>query len=270
MNPADQRVVELVDKWLQSIELHLKYASLTDEAYWQVQPWSRHQRPARWILDLALGRARELKRQIEQRLANGDVGFGEALELMAFLANLVGAQHIERFIPLADPERENAAVLGQTESKLTALSTTTTQTRSLLDPTREMRILPPAAPSPGERGDGSPRPAPATTAAAASRPAAPAPAPSAAAPTAGPRSQQPSATDSRKREQRSATAKHVPSPEPGTVEAQIISDAVRLLKWGRQWHELAGAISRIADRPGVVEVRKCLRTFKSEIEKEAQ
>ncbi len=270
MNPADQRVAELVDKWLQSIELHLKYASLTDEAYWQVQPWSRHQRPAGWILDLAFGRARELKRQIEQRRANGDVGFGEALELMAFLANLVGAQHIERFIPLADPERENAAVLGQTESKLTALSTTTTQTRSLLEPTREMRILPPAAPAPGETGEDTARPVPTAAAAPAPGPAAPTPPPAAAAPPAAPRPPQPSATASPQRQQRPAPAKHVALPEPGTVEAQIISDAVRLLKWGRQWHELAGAISRIADRPGVVEVRKCLRTYKAAIEKAAQ
>lgn len=62
---------------------------------------------------------------------------------------------------------------------------------------------------------------------------------------------------------RSAT----PPPEPGTSDAQIFADAVRLLKWGRQWHELAEAIARIAGRPGVVEVRKTLRAHKSEIEK---
>jgi hypothetical protein len=45
---------------------------------------------------------------------------------------------------------------------------------------------------------------------------------------------------------------------------------VRLLKWGRAWHELAEAIARIADRPGVVEVRKCLRTHKVEIERAAR
>src|SRR5512136_1376671 len=112
MNPADQRVTELVDKWVKSLELHLKYVSLTDEAYWQVQPWARHQRPARWILDLAHTRAVELKRRVEQRVAAHDTDFTEALELMAFLANLVGVQNIERFIPLAEPERENAEALG--------------------------------------------------------------------------------------------------------------------------------------------------------------
>ncbi|HUO96947.1 MAG TPA: hypothetical protein VMT92_12045 [Steroidobacteraceae bacterium] len=58
-------------------------------------------------------------------------------------------------------------------------------------------------------------------------------------------------------------------PAPGSSEAQIFADAVRLLKWGRQWHELPEAISRTAGRPGVVEVRKCLRGFKAEIEKAA-
>src|SRR3974390_3048955 len=106
MNPAEQRVSELVDKWVKSLELHLKYVSLTDEAYWQVQPWALHQRPARWILDLAPARARELRRQVAERIAAQDTGFAEALELVAFLANLVGVQNIERFIPLAEPERE--------------------------------------------------------------------------------------------------------------------------------------------------------------------
>ena len=90
MNPVDQRVTELVDKWVTSIELHLKYATLTDEAYWQAQPWPHHQRPARWILELAQTRAQELKHQLAARIAGGDAGFAEALDLVAFLANLVG------------------------------------------------------------------------------------------------------------------------------------------------------------------------------------
>jgi hypothetical protein len=47
----------------------------------------------------------------------------------------------------------------------------------------------------------------------------------------------------------------------------VVADAVRLVKWGRAWHELAEAIARIADRPGVVEVRKILRSHKAEIER---
>jgi hypothetical protein len=109
MTPAEQRVRELVDKWLQSLELHLKYATLSDEAYWQVQPWAPHQRPARWILELAYARAQDLKHLLATRLAAGDAAFAEAIELTGFLSNLVGAQHLERFIPLADPATENAA-----------------------------------------------------------------------------------------------------------------------------------------------------------------
>jgi hypothetical protein len=163
MNPDDQRVTELVDKWVKSLELHLKYVSLTDEAYWQVQPWARHQRPARWILDLAYTRALELKRQLAARVAAGDAKFGEALELMAFLANLVGVQNIERFIPLAEPDRENREVLGQTQSTFSPLTSTSTQTRTMLEPTREMRapevpVAPPDRPAPPEPS--APRAAP--------------------------------------------------------------------------------------------------------------
>ena len=308
MNPADQRVTELVDKWVASLELHLKYVALTDEAYWQVQPWARHQRPARWILDLAHSRAVELRRQVAQRVAAHDAGFSEALELMAFLANLVGVQNIERFIPLAEAERENREVLGQTHSTLSPLTSTSTQTRSMLEPTREMRAPPQAAPpapppAPAPRPAEAPPAAPAAALAPAAvphatpppvavsappKPAAPAAPATPATPTArsaagapaplAPKTPQPSATarpaaasarGGAKRESRGATGKQARVPVAGSTEAQVIADAVRLLKWGRQWHELPEAIARIAGRPGVVEVRKCLRSFKAEIEREA-
>ncbi len=319
MNPADQRLTELVDKWVASLELHLKYVALTDEAYWQVQPWARHQRPARWILDLAHARAVELKRRVTERVAAHDAGFTEALELMAFLANLVGVQNIERFIPLAEAERENREVLGQTHSTLSPLTSTSTQTRSMLEPTREMRAptpppAPPAlpatapaaaprptppsppaaspppppsppapAPAPAPAPVAAPAPAPAPAPVAAPRPtpapAAPAaPATPAAPPPSAPKTPQPGAParpvaagarGGAKRETRAATGKHARVPAAGSTEAQVFADAVRLLKWGRQWHELPEAIARIAGRPGVVEVRKCLRSFKAEIEKAA-
>jgi hypothetical protein len=44
---------------------------------------------------------------------------------------------------------------------------------------------------------------------------------------------------------------------------------VRLLKWGKPWHELADLIARIADRPSAAEIRKILRTHKPEIEEKA-
>jgi hypothetical protein len=277
MNPADQRLTELVDKWLKSLELHLKYSALTEEAYWQVQPWVRHQRPARWILDLAYTRARELKHQLEERLASGDTGFAEGLELVAFLANLVGVQNIERFIPLAEPQRENAEALGQTQSTLKTLGATSTQSRTLIEPTREMRI--PVLSNPAELAPTARAPVmpPAPPPAAPSPPPAPraaaAPAPpgglAAAEAPAGARNPS-SGLKLGKREPRPASPKQPRPPETDSIEAQIVADAVRLLKWGRAWHELAEAIARIADRPGVVEVRKCLRTHKVEIERAAR
>ena len=53
------------------------------------------------------------------------------------------------------------------------------------------------------------------------------------------------------------------------MKAKIIGDAVRLLKWGKPWHELAELIGRIAERPPVPEIRKVLRAHKAEIESTA-
>jgi hypothetical protein len=104
--PADQRLLELCDKWLKSLELHIRYSSLDSDSYWKVQPWPEHQRPSRWIIDVAVQKAVALRAQVQERIKQGDSKFSEALELMTFLANLIGSEHIERFIPLADPETE--------------------------------------------------------------------------------------------------------------------------------------------------------------------
>src|ERR1700676_1004232 len=104
--PADQRLLELLDKWLKSLELHLKYSALDDDSYWKIQPWRDHQRPSRWIIDLAKQNALALQKQIQERVNAGDAKFCDSLELMTFLANLVGSEHIERFIPLATADTE--------------------------------------------------------------------------------------------------------------------------------------------------------------------
>ncbi|HYM35537.1 MAG TPA: hypothetical protein VET48_09085, partial [Steroidobacteraceae bacterium] len=108
MTPAEKRVKELIDRWLTSIELHLQYTSLSDDAYWQLQNWPKHDRPTRWVLESAKQKANELKEVFEGRHSMGDSKFADALELMSFLANLVGAQHVDRFVPLAEalPETE--------------------------------------------------------------------------------------------------------------------------------------------------------------------
>lgn len=103
MGAADQRVTDLLERWKASVELHARYLALDDAAYAKVQDWPRHQRPTRWVVDLARTRLLELQRMVEERNARGDVEFGDALERMAFLANLLGSEHVERFIPLAQP-----------------------------------------------------------------------------------------------------------------------------------------------------------------------
>ncbi|HLW23401.1 MAG TPA: hypothetical protein VKT22_03450, partial [Steroidobacteraceae bacterium] len=104
--PADEQLLAILDKWLQSLALHERYAGLDSASYARVQPWPAHERPSRWIIDLARQKTLSLRAQLEQRIRAGDTQFSEALELMAFLANLVGSEHIERFIPLATPENE--------------------------------------------------------------------------------------------------------------------------------------------------------------------
>jgi hypothetical protein len=112
--PADQRLLELLDKWLVSLDLHIKYCSLGEDAYWKVQPWvKKHQRPDGWILDLAKEKTLALRDQVQTRIDSGDATFSDALELMAFLANLVGSQNIERYIPIADPLHDRSAVLAR-------------------------------------------------------------------------------------------------------------------------------------------------------------
>src|SRR5271154_3423014 len=106
--PADQRLLELMDKWLKSLELHSRYSSLDDDSYWKIQPWVEHQRPSRWIIDLAVQKTVALRTHVEARMKAGDAQFSDSLELMIFLANLVGSEHIERFIPVADAQNERS------------------------------------------------------------------------------------------------------------------------------------------------------------------
>lgn len=110
MSAADQRITELLERWLKSVELHARYLQLDDADYARVQAWPRHQRPTKWVIELAHARLLELKRQLADREARGDTGFSEALELMSFLTTLLGSEHVERFIPLAKPEPAAKAI----------------------------------------------------------------------------------------------------------------------------------------------------------------
>jgi hypothetical protein len=256
MTPADRRITELIDKWLASIDLHLKYVELSDAAYARVQVWPKHDRPTRWVLEVARQKILELKAHCETRQAMGDGKFSDSLELMAFLANLVGIQHIQRFVPLADPSRTEPVV------------SSTTATVEVVQPPR-------AAPAqkPRPSGDDTTREMPRIKAIT------PAPVRTAPAPAPTPAPTPPKRTDGAKALARSAAAPAPARPAAtaaakstavsADVRGKIIADAIRLLKWGKSWHELAELIERIAERPPAGEIRKVLRAHRTEIEEKA-
>jgi hypothetical protein len=242
--PADQRLLELLGRWLESLELHGKYSSLDDDSYWKVQPWSEHQRPTRWIVDLAKQKTVALRAQVEQRAKAGDTQFSDALELMAFLANLVGAEHIERFIPVAEARNERDLSSKppdrSSDSTIQQATGTVTATREMPKFLGTKRVPPPTGTAQVARNERKP--------AAVVRPA--------------PR----------------APAKVPPKKPPaqaeraGSSEAardQVIADAARLVQWGRKWFELPELIARMADRPSLPDVRRILKENKVAIEKKA-
>jgi hypothetical protein len=247
-SPADQRLLELLGRWLESLELHTKYSSLDDDSYWKIQPWSEHQRPTRWIIDLARQKTVALRAQVEQRAKAGDTQFSDALELMAFLANLVGSEHIERFIPVAEARNERDlssrapadAPLDTAQMPTVAVPVTVSATA-----TREM-----------PKFQGTKRaPAPAATQQVARN------------------ERKPAAV--LKPQPKNAVKQTLKKPAPaleraGPSEAareQVIADAARLVQWGRKWFELPELIARMADRPALPEVRRILKENKADIEK---
>jgi hypothetical protein len=260
--PADQRLLELLEKWLKSLELHIRYASLDSDSYLQVQPWPEHQRPSRWIIELAMQKAQALRAQVEERIKMGDAKFSDSLELMTFLANLLGSEHIERFIPLADPATERAPTLAAPDQAPAAASDAGTGTREMPVAASGTREMPEFVGTPR-------RPPPVGTATVARTErkgvggggGAKAPAKTAAKPPG-----------------RIATpAKSAAPVKPaGGGEAageaareQVIADAARLVQWGRKWFELAELIARMAGRPPLPEVRRILKDNKTAIEQKA-
>jgi hypothetical protein len=271
---AGDRVAELLDRWLAGVEMHARYLELDDAAYARVQDWPRHQRPTGWIVDLARSRCVELKRQLTERRARGDDSFADALELMAFLTNLLGSEHVERFIPLPD--------LSGTKRPRQAGTVTAAAPAAAA----------PAAAAPAVAAPAVARPAVATPAAAtggAEVPPGKAPAERPpAAPRAATRSKSGAGTRGNTRTpaaaraaraipSTSASQKAVPAPSApdpsGTPDARsstVIADAVRLLNWGRPWPQLASLIARLADRPAEAEVWEILRRHRTSIESQAR
>ena len=236
MGAADKRIGELLDRWLASVELHARYLDLDAAAYARVQPWPKHERPTRWVIELARTRLTELKRLHAERIAKGDESFAEALELMGFLTNLVGSEHVERFIPLAVGSTAPAKARAVPHPEVAPVDPTIEQTA----PHRARAIAAPAR-SP-ERSRAAPR--------SARKPTAPQPSKATAPPAP-------------------------PSAAPGPVNldkvaALVIADAVRMLKWGREWPQIAGLIARLADRPSEPDVWKILRSHRTAIEAQAK
>jgi hypothetical protein len=268
MTPAEKRVKELLDRWLTSLDLHLEYVDLKDSAYNNVQPWPVHDRPTRWVLELAKQKALEMQAAFDSRLSMGDAKFAESVELIVFLSTLVGIQHVQRYIPLANPEHHGQGTLteldglkpvgnkAKSKEATPPTAATTIQATAIMPP----RVAAPANPSPvpttvapveNKKIDNDatremPRPSAKSNTPSPAKKAAPAASPSKPA-----------------TETKSPTA---------IVEALsdihnlVISDAVRLLNWGRPWHELAELIARIADRPKLPEVRRLLRSHRAAIE----
>jgi hypothetical protein len=243
--PADQRLLDLLGRWLESLELHTKYSSLDDDSYWKIQPWSEHQRPSLWILNLAKQKTLALRAHVEERVKTGDARFSDALELMAFLANLVGSEHLERFIPVADKANERALPSSSADTTTAQASVVSvTATREMPKFLAAKRTAPPA---------GTPHIARAERrAAAVAKPAI-------------------AAKSVPKVQPKTAARKPAPQPErAGPSEAardQVIADAARLVQWGRRWFELPELIARMADRPALADVRRILKENKSDIEK---
>jgi hypothetical protein len=240
--PADQRLLELLGRWLESLELHTKYSSLDDDSYWKIQPWSEHQRPTRWIIDLARQKTVALRAHVEKRAKSGDTQFSDALELMAFLANLVGSEHIERYIPVAEARNERDLSSKAPEN---GADDTSEQPAVTASATREMpkflgakRVPQPAGTAQVARNERKP--------AAVVKPAPKAPV-------------------------RPPPKKPAAQPErAGPTDAareQVIADAARLVQWGRKWFELPELIARMADRPALPDVRRILKENKAAIEK---
>jgi hypothetical protein len=249
--PADQRLLELLEKWLKSLELHAKYSSLDDDSYWKIQPWVEHQRPSRWIVDLAMQKTVALRGHVQDRMKAGDAQFSDSLELMTFLANLVGSEHIERFIPVADARNERS-LTEPSDPAAEPPADTVSGTREMPNFLAAKRAPPPAGTAQVARSERKAAAAPKPAAKTASKQPAHLGAPVKPTPPA------------------KTPAKSGRDGPSDAARDQVIVDAARLVQWGRKWFELAELISRMADRPSLPEVRRILHENKSTIDEKAK
>ncbi len=253
--PADQRLLELLDKWLKSLELHAKYSSLDDDSYWKIQPWVEHQRPSRWIIDLAMQKTLALRAHVQERAKLGDARYSDSLELMIFLANLVGSEHIERFIPMADADSERPLERAASHLPRQPTDATTANVAVTATATREMPKFVAAKRAPPATGTAQV----ARTERRIAVPPKPAAKPAAKAPVKAP-------VKTAAKSTKSAAAAPAERGASDAARTQVIADATRLVQWGRRWYELPELIARMADRPSLPEVRRILKENKATID----
>jgi hypothetical protein len=256
--PADQRLLELLDKWLASLELHAKYSSLDDDSYWKIQPWVEHQRPSRWIIDLAMQKTIALRTHVQERVKAGDAKYSDSLELMIFLANLVGSEHIERFIPVAEAQNERSLIQEPQEGALRSPGDTTISTATATREMPKFLATKRAPPPPGTAQVARTERKAAVPSKPSARPAAKQPArlASSAKSAASPK-------PAGKPDGRAGSAAQDRGGPSDVARAQVIADAARLVQWGRKWYELPELIARMAGRPSLPEVRRILKESKS-------
>jgi hypothetical protein len=239
MSAADERLAELLGRWMASVDMHARYLALDDAAYARAQDWPKHQRPTRWVVELARKRLIELNKLLTDRRARGDTGFAEALELMGFLTTLLGTEHLERFIPLAQPR--SRPVRAATEPGL--------QPAKPVEPTVKGPVL---------RSDSASSAAKRTEARMAAGRASRTPAPA------------PVRRKTTAQAARTVSAPPAAPAPPTRLEATVIADAARLISWGREWPQLAALIARLANRPPEAEVWEILRRHRAAIESRAR
>jgi hypothetical protein len=256
---ADRRVAELVERWQASLVRHAQYLALDDAAYARAEAWPKHQRPNAWVIELARKRLQELRGLLEQRSEAKDDEFAEALELMSFLTNLLGSEHIERFIPLATGKPQDTGTSATVEQPRMRSAQKPAGARINGPPTSASgrHAIPRAQPGNSRRPSSS-QPANSSSSARASTSASRASASSGRTATA--------AAASRPAARNALTADAAaPSVAKDAVSRQVIADAVRMLEWGKEWPALAGLIARMADRPSESGVWKILRAHRNEI-----
>jgi hypothetical protein len=304
MGAADRRIAELLERWLTSLELHSGYLDLDNEAYGRVQAWPPHQRPTRWIIDLAKTRTLDLKRMLGERQARGDTDFADALELMSFLTTLLGSEHVERFIPLAvapksgtvtqrtpaAPARQatpapvakpaapaaNAPAESSATIKVTTGVTSPSEAPSRVTPPARAAVSPRVIPAARPAAPSRVIPAASTrnrnegAGAKSSRADAGGSGRTRATPTARTQSTLRNAQTTRASDSSAARGASSKSSASGVrlseqLVNQVIADAVRMLDWGNEWPQLAGLIARMADRPSEQDIWTILRAHRSEI-----